>query len=914
MTDTDRRSEARIPFVAPVTVYGGSKEELWQAQNLSLAGGGMFVATRSLLPIGTAVEIGFRLPGYGLEIVTEAAVAWINDPTQPDYDAGKPKGMGLTFNDLEPEFQKVLLQYVQQRKEIDDELALLEIEVEGASGPDAVADSSNPPAVAADALGAQPTPASGGDTDGGLAFPVVIDEPEGNASSRPGTGSDPAGPFDDGLELSLDDLVSDNDVPGVSVAPGAEEESANRAVDEAASDLPDLPAGETARPALAGLLTNADGSLINDLIADSLAELDTPEEREKPAIETPFSRVEAVAARAEARPVLEEQEADTERLDPGAVLGSYRIVKWLGSGGMGDVYLAEHTQLGRKVAIKRLRSEYARNKRALQRFFDEARAVNRIQHENIVQITDFASEDEHVYCVMEFLEGRTLADLQTQVGAVPLDQVLPVAIQVCDALEVVHKAGVIHRDLKPQNIMLIQQGDHTDRVKLLDFGVAKLKAPEGEAASLESTGSTLLGTPGYMSPEQLLGNPVDHRADIYALGVILYQMATGTNPFIADTWGQAVVKHATHVPPRPSQLKGAQRLPAQLEEVILRCLEKDPTHRPSGVGEVAKVLHQLTGLVAAGGDFEAYATRGVPRRGRIRGVAGAIAGLGGIAVAFVLLGPSMPGLGNKLPWSQSVLSLSASDQAEPPGSAATSANSRAPEPVSKKPDSVAAEPQSVSEKSEVAQKKSRAESAASRATGFRAGRRRSSRDSPVAVRTALWAKPEPSTRLAPKPAAVETPPPEKPATAGKNLQPVVEPAPAPAAPIPQAKPAPKPAEPKPVESKPVEPKPVEPKPAEPKPVEPKPAAVLAVPTAESHYSAGRELLKSNKALLAIEEFKKAIKINSRHAKSYRMMGRAYLLLGREEKAIEAFEAAVELAPGNKSTPKLQAIIDQYRNR
>ncbi|MEE8408580.1 MAG: protein kinase, partial [Myxococcota bacterium] len=155
-------------------------------------------------------------------------------------------------------------------------------------------------------------------------------------------------------------------------------------------------------------------------------------------------------------PVDEDDPLLAERLEPGCVLGSYRLAKWLGSGGMGDVYLAEHVQLGRMVALKRLRSEFASNRMGLNRFFQEARAVNQIHHENIVEITDFIQTPDHTYCVMEFLDGPTLAASLEPGKMMPISQVVNIAGQVCDALAAVHEAGIVHRDLKPQNIMLVE--------------------------------------------------------------------------------------------------------------------------------------------------------------------------------------------------------------------------------------------------------------------------------------------------------------------------------------------------------------------------------------------------------------------------------------------------------------------------
>ena len=280
------------------------------------------------------------------------------------------------------------------------------------------------------------------------------------------------------------------------------------------------------------------------------------------------------------------------KLPDGCRLGEYRIVRWLGSGGMGHVYLAEHVRTGRRVAIKRLHSEVAVDESSVKRFFAEVRAVGRIRHENIVQVHDLVAEPGHTYCVMEWLEGVTLAVLQTQRGVLPLKRALRIGAQVCRALQAVHSAGVVHRDLKPENIIVTERGDH-DEVKLLDFGISKLYRTEDvdPQTNVRTGAGIVLGTPGYMAPEQLTGGRVDQRADLYALGVILYQIMTGTNPFVADTWGEVMRRHANVTPTRPSKVKtGSRRMPAGVDRIVLRCLAKDPEDRPDSALQVEEEL------------------------------------------------------------------------------------------------------------------------------------------------------------------------------------------------------------------------------------------------------------------------------------------------------------------------------------
>jgi tRNA A-37 threonylcarbamoyl transferase component Bud32 len=270
----------------------------------------------------------------------------------------------------------------------------------------------------------------------------------------------------------------------------------------------------------------------------------------------------------------------------GRQCGSYRIVKLLGRGGMGAVYLGEHPAIGSKVAIKVLHRRFADDPDVLSRFFNEARAANMIGHDNIVKVLDFANEKDLTWLIMECLEGPTLEALVKGGRRVPLSRVGPIALQVCRALQAAHDHQIIHRDLKPDNIFLVHQGDRGDFVKVVDFGIAKLH----DAGSTRTQAGMVLGTAAYMSPEQAQAKPVDARADIYALGVMLYQMATGVLPFAHAGATLAAQLHARvyDEPPPPRSI--APDIPPAYEAVILRAMQREPENRYQSMLELQAAL------------------------------------------------------------------------------------------------------------------------------------------------------------------------------------------------------------------------------------------------------------------------------------------------------------------------------------
>ena len=268
-------------------------------------------------------------------------------------------------------------------------------------------------------------------------------------------------------------------------------------------------------------------------------------------------------------------------LAAGDLVGEYQITNKLGEGGMGVVYGAVHPEIGKRVAIKVLAPHAAAYPDLIRRLKEEARAVNKIKHPNIVDIFAFNRlADGRHYFVMEYLEGESLAARIAR-GPISLAEVRRFLAQVCDALQAAHDAGVIHRDLKPDNIWICAPQLGESRIKLLDFGIAKLSDPIHGNATL--VGSSM-GTPQYMPPEQGLGRAIDQRTDVYALGVVLYQLFTGTLPFDGETAQEIVFKHVTEAPVPPSQHRRIE--PPGMEQIILDCLAKAPAERPSSVYEL----------------------------------------------------------------------------------------------------------------------------------------------------------------------------------------------------------------------------------------------------------------------------------------------------------------------------------------
>jgi serine/threonine protein kinase len=311
-------------------------------------------------------------------------------------------------------------------------------------------------------------------------------------------------------------------------------------------------------------------------------------------VESPNARGRTPVPARPGPPPVPRSGADDEPSRIGEILGSYRIVEMLGRGGMGYVFRAEHVKLGREVALKLLRGDYARRRDAVARFFQEARTVNRVRHRNIVDVTDFVElDDGTTFIIMELLSGQSLGAWAR--SGVDLPRALAVLVQICDGLGAAHEVGVIHRDLKPDNVIVIPTSDGAELVKLLDFGVAKLLNRDDEDVGFQTAAGSVIGTPAYMSPEQAGGMAVDPRSDIYSLGAIMYELFCGQPMFRGRSFGEYVRKHLTEMPIPPRQTAAGQQMDPRLEALIMKCLEKDPISRFPSIVQLRDALLAMLG-------------------------------------------------------------------------------------------------------------------------------------------------------------------------------------------------------------------------------------------------------------------------------------------------------------------------------
>src|SRR5437016_530712 len=296
-----------------------------------------------------------------------------------------------------------------------------------------------------------------------------------------------------------------------------------------------------------------------------------------------------------------------KELEANTTLSHYRIVSKLGAGGMGEVYLAEDMPLGRKVALKLLTAELTQSRDRLSRFDQEAYAASALNHPNIITIYEMGDEAGRHFIATEFIDGVTL---RKHLSGAPMDfsEVSNVAIQVAAALEEAHAAGIIHRDIKPENIMIRRNG----HVKVLDFGLAKLteaSVSENETntqaitrALVQTEAGVVMGTSQYMSPEQARGKPIDARTDIWSLGVVLYEMATGRAPFVGETKTDVIVAIAKSDPPPIARF--AVNVPPEFEWIVMKALRKDVDERYQTIKELESDLKKLKQRLEFQTEFE----------------------------------------------------------------------------------------------------------------------------------------------------------------------------------------------------------------------------------------------------------------------------------------------------------------------
>jgi serine/threonine protein kinase len=298
-------------------------------------------------------------------------------------------------------------------------------------------------------------------------------------------------------------------------------------------------------------------------------------------------------------------------VDKASLVGStlsdrYRLVEVIGEGGMGSVFRAEHLVTGEMVAVKLLHPEFVGVDQVVQRFEREARLTTQLSHPHIVKMVELGEWQGHLYLAMELLPGRSLAEMIAR-GTKPrgtrfaIKRTAALMRPVLDALDYAHGLGVVHRDLKPENIMVVPARGLLSRetVKLLDFGIAKLGDQAAETKPNLTQHGIVLGTPGYMSPEQAVGRPADARSDIYSCGVVLYEMLTGRRPFEAESPVEVLAMHVGKAPRAPGSVAPDARIPPAMDAVVLRALAKKPEERYQSARELRRALDRATALTDA---------------------------------------------------------------------------------------------------------------------------------------------------------------------------------------------------------------------------------------------------------------------------------------------------------------------------
>jgi serine/threonine-protein kinase len=323
------------------------------------------------------------------------------------------------------------------------------------------------------------------------------------------------------------------------------------------------------------------------------------------------------------------------------VNGKFHVEALIGQGGMGKVYRARHLTLERPVVLKILHRGFSADPAVAQRFHREAKAASRLNHPNSIAVLDFGqAEDGTLFMAMEYLQGKDLARVIAEGHPLPVGRIVRIGAQILSALAEAHALGIIHRDLKPENVMIEPRRNQPDHVKVLDFGIAKITESGAGETRLTQAG-LVCGTPEYMSPEQASGKELDARSDLYSVGVILYQMATGLLPFESDTPVGFLTKHLSEPPPPPSRRRPGVAVAPALEALIMRALAKDPAARYGSADEMKEALlacDRAGGEALGGRPGSSAAAVAVPpprRRGRTLAVAAVVVVIGGGAGVFL---------------------------------------------------------------------------------------------------------------------------------------------------------------------------------------------------------------------------------------------------------------------------------------
>ena len=305
------------------------------------------------------------------------------------------------------------------------------------------------------------------------------------------------------------------------------------------------------------------------------------------------------------------------------LLGQFRIDAPIGSGGMGTVYRAHQASLGRDVAVKILHPELAKNPDAVRRFHREAKVATSLEHPNLVRVLLFGElpNQDGLYLVMEYLDGQSLTDLLRREGAISTQRAMHIAAQMCSAIGVAHSQGIVHRDVKPENVMIVSKHGDPDFVKVLDFGIARVLWGEQQSAMTQS--GVIFGTARYISPEGASGEATDARSDVYSIGVVVYQLLTGRTPFDATSPVAMLMKHIHDKPPHLRSLGAGPNVPPPIAEVVMRALSKKPDARFSNAADLGLALeaaaHQCGIVLASGGWARRSAASGplVPIRSEV---------------------------------------------------------------------------------------------------------------------------------------------------------------------------------------------------------------------------------------------------------------------------------------------------------